>query len=253
MVAFEAGSLDVSYLGLAPAMAHKLTQNAPIKVVSAVNVNGSAIMVKTGSGINTVLDLKDKTIAVPSLNNMQDFVLQIALSDVGLGTENVTRSVLSVGNMQIALEGDQVDAFIAWEPFNAKATGGQGIYLKKSSEVWANHPCCVIGASLTFLKDHSDRAQKIVRVHKKALEWMANPANHANLVSIAKKYTSITSDSIIETALANVGYVYNFTAFQPEIERFYDNLTTLNSNIPAWPAGRAALFQEFFDNSYLTV
>ena len=81
---------------------------------------------------------------------------------------------------------------------------------------------------------------------------MANPANHVSLVNIAKKYTSITSDSIIETALANVGYIYNFTEFQPEIERFYDNLTTLNFNIPAWPSGRAAFFQEFFDNSYLT-
>ena len=252
MVAFESGSLDVSYLGLAPAMAHKLTQNAPIKVVSGVNVNGSAIMVKAGSGIKTVLDLKDKTIAVPSLNNMQDFILQIALNDVGLGTENVTRSVLSVGNMQTAMEGDQIDAFVAWEPFNAKATGGQGIYLKKSSEVWANHPCCVICASLSFLTDHSDKVEKIVRVHKRALEWMANPVNHASLVSIAKKYTSITSDSIIETALANVGYIYNFTESLPEIERFYANLTILNSNIPAWPSGQAAFFQEFFDNSYLT-
>ena len=252
MVAFEAGSLDVSYLGLAPAMAHKLTQNAPIKVVSAVNVNGSAIMVKSGSGINTVSDLKDKTIAVPSLNNMQDFILQIALNDVGLGTENVTRSILSVGNMQIALEGDQVDAFVAWEPFNAKATGENGVYLRKSSEVWADHPCCVIGASLTFLTDNSAEVSKIVKVHKRALEWIANPANHDSLVTIAKKYTSITSDSIIETALANVGYLYDFASFQPEIERFYDNLTTLNSNIPAWPAGRADFFQQFFESSYLT-
>ena len=30
MVAFEAGALDVSYLGLAPAMAHKLTQNTAV-------------------------------------------------------------------------------------------------------------------------------------------------------------------------------------------------------------------------------
>ncbi|MFX0173980.1 MAG: ABC transporter substrate-binding protein [Candidatus Hodarchaeota archaeon] len=252
MIAFEAGSLDVSYLGLAPAMAHKLTQNAPIKVISAVNVNGSAIMVKTGSGINTVSDLKDKTIAVPSLNNMQDFVLQIALNDVGLGTENVTRSVISVGNMQTALEGDQIDAFVAWEPFNAKATGGQGEYLIKSSEIWANHPCCIISASTSFLTANPEIVEKIVRVHKKALLWMVNPANLAILVAIAKKYTSITSDSIIETALNNVDYVYNFTEFQPEIERFYDNLTTLNSNIPAWPTGRADFFQEFFDNSYLT-
>ena len=251
MVAFEAGTLDASYLGLAPAMAHKLTQNAPIKIISGVNVNGSAIMVKDGSGINTVLDLNNKIIAVPSLNNMQDFILQIALTKVGLSTESVSRVVLSVGNMEISLEGNQIDAFVAWEPFNAKATNIGGKYLNKSSEIWPNHPCCIIAASSDFLISNPDKAQKIVQIHKRALEWMADPSNHDDLINIAKKYTGIISNSIIETALGNVGYVYNYTAFQLEIERFYDNLTNLNSNIPAWSSGRDAFFQELFEDSYL--
>ncbi|MHA2087064.1 MAG: ABC transporter substrate-binding protein [Promethearchaeota archaeon] len=251
MVAFEASALDVSYLGLAPAMAHKLTQNAPIKIISGVNVNGSAIIVKEGSGINTTLDLINKKIGVPSLNNMQDFILQIALTEVGLSINNVTRVVLSVGNMETALQGNQIDAFVAWEPFNAKATSIGGKYLNKSSEIWSNHPCCVIAASSDFLNTKSDKAQNIVRVHKRALEWMLNSSNHGDLIDIAKKYTGIVSNSIIETALINVGYVYNYTEFQTEIERFYDDLTILNSNIPAWSSGRADFFQELFEDSYL--
>jgi len=251
MVAFEAGALDVSYLGLAPAMAHKLTLNASIRIISGVNVNGSAIIVKEGSGINTILDLLNKKIAVPSLNNMQDFILQIALTQVGLSTENVSRLVLSVGNMENSLESNQIDAFVAWEPFNAKATNIGGKYLSKSSEIWLNHPCCIIAASLSFLKNNPTKAQKIVRVHKRALEWMVNTSNHADLINVAKKYTGIISNSIIETALVNIGYVYNYTAFQLEIERFYDDLTNFNSNIPAWSSGRDAFFQEFFEDSYL--
>ncbi|MFW9894635.1 MAG: ABC transporter substrate-binding protein [Candidatus Thorarchaeota archaeon] len=251
MVAFEASALDVSYLGMAPAMAHKLTQNAPIKIISGVNVNGSAIIVKAGSGINITIDLIDKKIGVPSLNNMQDFILQIALTEVGLSINNVTRVVLSVGNMETSLEGNQIDAFVAWEPFNAKATDMGAIYLNKSSNIWPNHPCCIIAASTGFLNSNSDKAQKIVQVHKRALEWMANTSNHDDLIVIAKKYTGIVSNSIIEIALNNVGYVYNYTLFQSEIERFYDDLTTLNSNIAAWSSGRANFFQELFDESYL--
>jgi len=232
-------------------MAHKLTLNASIRIISGVNVNGSAIMVKDGSGINTVLDLMNKKIAVPSLNNMQDFILQIALTKVGLSIENVTRLVLSVGNMEASLEGNQIDAFVAWEPFNAKATNIGGKYLNKSSEIWPNHPCCIIAASLNFLKYNPAKAQKIVRVHKRALEWMVDPSNHDDLINIAKKYSGIISNSIIETALVNVGYVYNYTVFQLEIERFYDDLTNLNSNIPTWSSGRDAFFQEFFEDSYL--
>ncbi|MFW9821975.1 MAG: ABC transporter substrate-binding protein [Candidatus Thorarchaeota archaeon] len=251
MVAFEASALDVSYLGLAPAMAHKLTQNAPIKIISGVNVNGSAIIVKGGSGINTTVDLINKKIGVPSLNNMQDFILQIALTEVGLSINNVTRVVLSVGNMEPSLEGNQIDAFVAWEPFNAKAIDIGATYLNKSSNIWPNHPCCIIATSTGFLNSNSDKVQKIVRIHKRALEWMANTSNHDDLIVIAKKYTGIVSNSIIETALNNVGYVYNYSLFQSEIERFYDDLTTLNSNIPAWSSGRADFFQELFDESYL--
>ncbi len=254
MVAFEAGSLDIAYLGLAPAMAHKLTQNAPIKVISGVNVNGSAIIVGGTSGINSLSDLAGKKIAVPSLNNMQDFILQIALDSVGLEfTDLGSHITLSVGNMENALNIVQIDGFIAWEPFNAKAIDNIGAKsLKNSSEIWANHPCCIIAASDNFIQTQHTSISSIIKVHKKALEWMANGSNYDQLITIAKKYTSITSDNAIKMGIENVGYIYNYTKFMPEIERFYDNLTNLNNNVPAWSSGRTAFFQEFLDTSFLS-
>ncbi|MHA1264770.1 MAG: ABC transporter substrate-binding protein [Candidatus Helarchaeota archaeon] len=253
MIAFEAGSLDIAYLGMAPAMAHKLSQNAPIKVVSGVNVNGSAIIVKNDTGINNLADLDGKSIAVPSLNNMQDFILQIALESVGLSIDNVTRVTMSVGNMESALNLGQVNAFVAWEPFNAKAIHNIGAKsLKNSSEIWENHPCCVIAAAQPFLDSHQSEIEKIIKVHKRALDWMVQPQNHAELISIAKKYTGIMTDAVIELGIENVGYVFNFTQYLPEIERFYDNLTALNANVPPWPAGRDAFLQEFLNASFLS-
>ncbi|MHA1232720.1 MAG: ABC transporter substrate-binding protein, partial [Candidatus Helarchaeota archaeon] len=246
------GTLDVAYLGLAPAMAHKLTQNAPIKVISGVNVNGSAIVISSSSSINNISDLLNKKIAVPSLNNMQDFILQIALTNAGLTTDNLTRVTMSVGNMETALYTGDIDGFIAWEPFNAKAIDNLGAkILLNSSEVWPNHPCCVIAATNSLIIDKPSIAEKIVKVHKRALEWISNPNNHNEIVQIAKKYTGITSDNTIEMALANIGYVYNFTSYMTEIEKFYDNLTVLNDNIPAWPSGREAFFTEFFNSEFL--
>ena len=253
MVAFEAGSLDIAYLGLAPAMAHKLTQNAPIKVVGGVNVNGSAIVVGGSSGINSLTDLAGKKVAVPSLNNMQDFILQIALDSVGLNFNDLaSHTTLSVGNMENALSTGQIDAFIAWEPFNAKAVDNIGAkFLKNSSEIWPNHPCCIVAASDIFVSTQSAMVEKIIKVHKRAIEWMANASNHAKLLSTAKKYTSITSDTTIQMGIENVGYIFNFSDYMPEIERFYDNLTDLNDNVPAWSAGKTAFFEEFFNSSFL--
>ena len=253
MVAFESGKLDVSYLGLAPAMAHKLSQNAPIKVMSGVNVNGSAIVVRGDSSINDIVDLEGKDIAVPSLNNMQDFILQIALNNSGINVNNVHRMTLSVGNMQNMLEEGDIDGFVAWEPHNARAVSDSARFLNYSSEIWPNHPCCVIASSLDFLNTQPDIAEKIVRIHKKALTWMQNSSNYEELVTIAKKYTGISEDSTIEIALNNIGYVYNFSSYQSEIGTFYDKLTNLNNNIDPWTAGKASFFQEFLETSYLNV
>ncbi len=257
MVAFEADEIDVSYLGLAPAMSHKLTQEAPIKVISGVNVDGSAIVVSQTSGIDTLSDLNGKRIAVPSLNNMQDFILQIALDSVGLSHNDLkdgVPTVMCVGNMELALENDDIDGFIAWEPFNAKAVHSTSVnakYLNYSSEIWPNHPCCVIAAHTDFISVHSDYLDIIVKVHKRALKWMDDPENYEELRDIAKKYTNIESDTIIDAAIANVGYIYDYTDSMSEIERFYDKLTTLNDNVPVWDDGRTKFFNEFLDSGFL--
>ena len=251
MIAFESGRLDISYLGLAPAMAHKLSQNAPIKIISGVNVNGSAIVVRDDSSINSISDLEGKDIAVPSLNNMQDFILQIALNNSGVNIDNVNRMTLSVGNMQSMLDEGEIDGFVAWEPHNARAVSNNAKFLNFSSEIWPNHPCCVIASSLNFLNSDPDAAEKIVKIHKKALTWMENPSNHGTLINVAKKYTGISDDSTIDIALNNIGYVYNFSSYQSEIGTFYDKLTDLNNNIDPWSAGKDSFFQEFLENSYL--
>ncbi|MBD3213237.1 MAG: hypothetical protein GF311_11575 [Candidatus Lokiarchaeota archaeon] len=249
MVAFEAGRLDMSYLGLAPAMAHKLTQNAPIKVVSGVNVNGSAIMVRDDPLITNIANLSN--IAVPSLNNMQDFILQIALNNSGISVEEVNRPVLSVGNMENELNIGSIDGFVAWEPFNAKAADTVAKYLYYSSEIWPNHPCCVIASSLDFMVKESEVVEKIIRIHKKAVNWMKQPSNLGDLINIAKKYTSIQENSIIETALDNIGYIFNFSEYQSQINVFYDRLVELNDNINGWSEGRSAFFYEFLESRYL--
>lgn len=257
MTAFGAGKLDVSYLGLAPAMAHKLNNDVPIQIVSGVNMNGSAIMVKDNSGINNISDLDDKKVGVPSLNNMQDFILQIALNNSGIPLANVTRTDLSVANMETVLNHGDIDAFIAWEPFNAKAINSEAKYLNKSSDIWPNHPCCIIAASLNFLDSNTEDVEKIVKVHKRALQWIANISNHDELIDIVKKYTGITEDiypnsiSIIEEALDNIGYIYNFSLYQSEIQTFYEKLTTLNNNIDAWPSGYGDFYQNFFNTTFL--
>ena len=96
MTAFESmtRSIDMSYLGFAPALFHRFTvEAANVTVLAGVNVNGSALIVKNDPLIQTGADLEGLTIAVPSRYNMQDFILSMILNNSGLTYANITVTV----------------------------------------------------------------------------------------------------------------------------------------------------------------
>ncbi len=231
MTAFESvffRSIDMSYLGFAPAIVHRLnTEGADITVVAGANSNGTAIIVKNDAGITQLTDLEGLTIAVPSLNNMQDFILRLAYEDAGITYENQDIVTLSPADMITALEGGSIDGYVAWEPHNARAVAGDdpsGKYLVNSSELWPNHPCCVIAAHNDFLQAKPAIVKAIVSAHVQATDWLNNPANLDDAVDIAIEKLGISSEQEALIAMRNVGYIY-----EPDISKmveFLDKLVT---------------------------
>ncbi len=151
MSAFAAGALDMGYVGEAPATTAVANGVAKVKVLAQVNTEGSAIMVKKGSAIKTPRDLVGKTVAIPGRSTVQDFLLQKALRKFEVDPRKVSIIVLKPPEMIGALKTGQIDAFIAWEPYPAKAqTMGVGQVLLRSGEIWKDHPCCVLVAEQFF-------------------------------------------------------------------------------------------------------
>lgn len=79
MDAFRARELDVAYLGGAPATLKRINDNIKIRILAEANREGSAIVVGTHSGINSMDDLNGKTIAVPGFGTVQHFLLERVL------------------------------------------------------------------------------------------------------------------------------------------------------------------------------
>jgi NitT/TauT family transport system substrate-binding protein len=103
-----------------------------------------------------------------------------------------------------ALRTDQVDAFIAWEPYPAKAvTMGVGRILASSRDIWKDHPCCVLAADAGFLESHLDKAKSLVRGHVKAIDFIRQHREEA--IKIGVKYTGMDEASI-RMAMENVHY-----------------------------------------------
>jgi NitT/TauT family transport system substrate-binding protein len=112
--------------------------------------------------------------------------------------------VLKPPEMIGALRTDQIDAFIAWEPYPAKAiTMGVGRILADSRDIWKDHPCCVLASDFGFLERHPEKVKGVVRSHVKAIEFIRQHREEA--VKIGVKYTGMDEASV-RMAMENVNY-----------------------------------------------
>jgi NitT/TauT family transport system substrate-binding protein len=209
MSAFAAGALDMGYVGEAPATTAVANRVAKATVLAQVNTEGSAIMVKKGSPIQKPADLAGKTIAIPGHSTVQDFLLQKALRKFKVDPKKVSIIVLKPPEMIGALKTGQIDGFIAWEPYPAKAqTMGIGQILLTSNEIWKNHPCCVLIADDGFRKLRPRDVEGMVKAHVEATDFIREFPDEA--VKIGMKYTGMDEETV-RTAMKNVNYTYELS------------------------------------------
>jgi NitT/TauT family transport system substrate-binding protein len=195
MSAFAAGALDMGYVGVAPATTAVANKTAKVVVLAQVNTEGSAIVVKKDGKIQTVSELVGKSAAVPGHSTVQDFLFKKALLKSKLQPDQVKIMVLKPPEMIGALRTDQIDAFIAWEPYPAKAiTLEVGRVIAASHDIWKDHPCCVLAADERFLESQPEKAKSVVRGHVKAMEFIRQ--NRGEAIKIGIKYTGMDEASI---------------------------------------------------------
>ncbi len=209
MSAFAADALDMGYVGEAPATTAVANGVAEATVLAQVNTEGSAIMVKKDSNIQVPEDLAGKTVAIPGHSTVQDFLLQKALLKFKVDRKNVDIIVLKPPEMIGALKTGQIDAFIAWEPYPAKAvTMGVGRVLLTSRQIWKNHPCCVLVSRDEYRKHQPKEIEKMVRAHVEATDFIHEHPDEA--VKIGMKYTGMDEETV-RAAMKNVNYTYQLS------------------------------------------
>ncbi|NWG04170.1 MAG: ABC transporter substrate-binding protein [Syntrophaceae bacterium] len=204
MSGFAAGDLDMGFVGIAPATTAVANKTARVVALAQVNTEGSAIVVRSDDNIQTVSDLMGKTVVVPGHATVQDFLLRKALLKFKAVPEQVKIMVLKPPEMIGALRTNQIDGFIAWEPFPAKAvTMGVGKVLISSKEIWKDHPCCALVSDTKFLEAHREKAKAMVRAHVKAIDFILRQREEA--IQIGIQYTGMDRASV-RLAMENVNY-----------------------------------------------
>jgi NitT/TauT family transport system substrate-binding protein len=123
---------------------------------------------------------------------------------------------LSPPDMVEQLKLKQIDGFVAWEPFVTKGREF-GRILLTSSDIWSNHPCCIVAHSENF--NDSNALKAIVWAHIRATQFIRDERNREKVIEYASEFTGLERE-VVEKALENI----EFTTYPDEKEfRFYYN------------------------------
>lgn len=171
MTAMASGDIDAGYVGITPVLS-AMEKGVPIKVISAAQTEGSAIVVSPESGISSVSDLQGKKIATPGEASIQHMLLTYYLNESGMSINDLKVSAMKVPSMNDALKTKKIDGMITYEPYVSTALADGNNLLIDSSEILPNHPCCVVVASEKYLDRHANETKKLLEIHNNETKYI---------------------------------------------------------------------------------
>ena len=120
IAAMASGDIKITELGSAP-MSIAATQGIDLQLVMLAQVIGKAesLIVRDGSGIESVDDLKGKRLAVP-VGSTAHFSLMGVLDHAGLTTSDVTVMSMPPDQIAAAWEQDAIDGAFIWQPVQSQ-------------------------------------------------------------------------------------------------------------------------------------
>jgi sulfonate transport system substrate-binding protein len=159
--AINAGQLDLGFVGEAPPVFGQAASDTLVYIATEPPAPRSeAILVKNGSAIHSVQDLKGKAIAFNKGSNVQYLVVQ-ALKHAGLRYEDVKVVFLAPADARAAFESGTVDAWAVWDPYLASAEVGLDAHVLTNAEGLANNYLLYVGRR-EFAENNSVLAHDIV-------------------------------------------------------------------------------------------
>ena len=158
----RSGSLDGAIL-LAPLAFQVKLAGAPVKVTMLTHRDGSALVVAVNEGINSVQDLRGKTIAIPHRFSTHNMLLHMYTTAAGLAYGKDFQTVeMAPSEMVSALATHKIDGYIVAEPFGAKGEIlGVGKVLVLSNKIWEHHPDCILVMREEYLNEHPEAMDEL--------------------------------------------------------------------------------------------
>jgi len=218
--ALFANAIDITYVGPNPAVTgYVRSQGAAVRVIAGAASGGASLVVRQGSGINSVADFHGKKVATPQQGNTQDVALRSWLRAKGMkprekGGDVQILPISNADQLTLFLKGE-LDAAWAPEPWAARLVheGGGKIFLDER-DLWPNHQFVITDliVSPRFLKEHPDLIKNFLRAHVELTDWIGkNPVQAKQIMNqqLQKETGKALSPEVLNDAFARLQVTYD--------------------------------------------
>jgi ABC-type nitrate/sulfonate/bicarbonate transport system substrate-binding protein len=171
---FSANECDFGLVGISAAVAGKAI-GADVVIVDSLNHGGSAMVVDPS--INKFEDLRDQPVGTPSVGGNQHTLLTILEKKHACPVKKVT---VSPTDSAVFAKNKEVKAIFSYEPWPTKVMESAGFKpFYKSDDVLEDQQCCLILTHRSYIKEHPDVVEKMVRINAKATKYMRDHPDEA--------------------------------------------------------------------------
>ncbi|MVO99709.1 sulfonate ABC transporter substrate-binding protein [Paenibacillus lutrae] len=181
--ALNVGSIDLGHTGEAPPIFAQAA-GAPLVYLAhePASPKSEAIIVPKDSKIQSVADLKGKTIVLNKGSNVHYLLVKL-LEKNGISYQDVTVKYLPPADGRAAFEKGSVDAWVIWDPFLAAAeTATGGKVLANGDGLVSNHEFYL--ATREFAEKYPDLVDIVLEEADKVDAWSKeHPQELAELLS----------------------------------------------------------------------
>ncbi|MGW1227547.1 aliphatic sulfonate ABC transporter substrate-binding protein [Streptomyces sp. NPDC001478] len=257
--ALNAGSIDIGFIGPSPSInGYTKSKGKNLRIIGG-SASGGVKLVVNPEKIKTLDDLKGKKIATPQLGNTQDVAFLNWISEKGWKVDAQSGkgdvSVVRTDNKVTpdAYKSGSIDGAWVPEPTASKLVAEGAKELLNESTLWPDDKFVItnIIVSQTFLKEHPDVVEAVLRGSVKTNAWInanqdkAKASANAALKSLtgkelpaeildpAWKSIQITDDPLAATLDAQARHAVKAGLLeQPDLKGIYD-LKPLNKVLKA--------------------
>lgn len=170
------GTSDIGSAGLGALMAARATEGVPVTAVMSIfNMGPHAFYTLAGNGIESITDVKGKTIATSPFTSSNVY-LPLVLADNGMSEADIELTKSDPGALGPLLMTGQADAIIAWLTDVSRYTGqaaeaGKEVVILPWSDAGLELYSAALVANDTFLAERPDVAKRFIAAFAKSLQF----------------------------------------------------------------------------------